>query len=210
MSPLNTTRFPESLRALEFLLGWAGGWMPIRVGDHITWHQQQVPQVGRLSLPWRVRSWDEALSTDIELGLPRRDRTALGAVHSTILWARVEGREQLQRAYQFKPYPTMVLQEGSSTRRLLIWGLEERVHVLDAQQLNKRIAYRLRAVQKHGDPDRLWVAAPGTCLRHGRSRPTPVVVSRLTTDTYTAAAVAGRLKDPPESTWWQEHTAGRR
>ncbi len=96
----------------------------------------------------------------------------------------------------------MALQEGSSSRRLLLWALEESVDFFSIEEANRRIAYHLRAVQKHGDPDALRVPAPGTFLRVGRSRPVPVVVSRLEPDFYTVAGVAGRLKEPPPKDAW--------
>jgi hypothetical protein len=56
-------------------------------------------------------------------------------------------------------------------------------------------------VQARGEPDGLWLPAPGTCLRDGRARPVPVRVSRMTLDTWWPEDVAGALRDPPEQQW---------
>jgi hypothetical protein len=95
----------------------------------------------------------------------------------------------------------MILQEGTSTRRWLLWALEEPVSWFEAVKLNKRLAYKFGGVQKWSDPDLLWLPAPGTCLRAGRARPLPIRVSRVTTATFVRGDVAGGLKDPPEQVW---------
>lgn len=191
--------------ALAFMLGWSRpAWMPVyqdREGRSIVnWHHVGVPGAGPL-LGRHVRTLDELYSYEIAYGLPRRERGA-GAARGTVLWARVEGKDQLKRARTFRPLPTCVLQEGSSTRRLLIWALWEPADFFAIQEANRRIAYHLRAVQKHGEPDALRVPAPGTFMRMGRSRPAPVVVTRLEPDFFTAAGVAGRLREPPPKDAW--------
>jgi hypothetical protein len=85
----------------------------------------------------------------------------------------------------------------------VFWPLEAVHSWQQVRDANRRIAYRLRAVQKHGDPDELVFCAPGTCMRAGRSRPVPVRVARLSVETFTLAAVVGRLKDPPDVRWWE-------
>lgn len=195
MSPHAAT-FTEALQALDLLMGWHDPWMPMefrREGRTARyWHRCGN---GR-TLAETVQRADELYSDEIILRLPEHAR-GKGPLGATVLWCRVEGKDQLERARRFRPLPTLVLQEGASSRRLLMWGLRSWVDYFEAEQLNKRIAYRLRAVQRHGVPENLEVPAPGTCLRLGRTRPVPVVVGRLTTDVYMPAAVAGKLKDPP-------------
>jgi hypothetical protein len=199
MSPHHAT-FQEALRALDLLMGWRvpwASWMPVegrREGrTALWWHKTGDGRV----LAESVQRCDELYSDEIVLRLPEPVRFNGGPVGASILWCRIEGTDQLKRARAFRPLPTMVIQEGSSSRRLLIWALREWADYFLVEQMNKRIAYRLRAVQKWGRPERLEVPCPGTCLRVGRSRPIPVVVGRLTTDVYTAKAVAGRLREPP-------------
>lgn len=193
----------EALIALDYFMGFAGGWMP--VDQHVTgrtlhnWHHTGTAESGRL-LAETVRRCDERWSHEISFGIPQRYRAA-GVTRGTVLWARVEGGEQVKLAHRFRPYPSVVLQDGSSSRRLLLWPLEHTIDWFELRQFNRRLAYRFKAVQKHADPDALRVPAPGTFLRVGRSRPAPVVVTRLSTASFTAEEVVGRLKDPPEVTW---------
>jgi hypothetical protein len=66
----------------------------------------------------------------------------------------------------------MILQEGSSTRRWLLWALEEPVTYFEAVKLNKRLAYRFGGVQKWAT--RIWLVAAGAgdvlAGRAGRGR----------------------------------------
>lgn len=196
MSP-HAARMAEALIALDLLIGWRDPWVPMefrREGRTAAfWHRAGAPH----TLVNLVRESDELYSDEIVLRLPEPRRFNGGPVGATILWARIEGTDQLDRARRFRPLPTMVLQEGASSRRLLIWALSRWLDYFQTEQANKRIAYRLRATQKWGVPEKLEIPAPGTCLRAGRSRPVPVVVGRLEPRVYTPRQVVGRLKDPP-------------
>ena len=199
-------RFQDALSALDLLLGYRDRWIPL---DHARegregarrrryWHHAGSTR----ALIEVVRGCDELWSDEIHLGLaePRRGSGPMGA---GILWARVEGKEQLERARKFRPLPTLAVQEGSSTRRWLIWGLREWLPYFDVEQMNRRVAYALRATQKHGLPENFWLPAPGSSLSVGRDRPVPIVARRLQPHVFTAQQVAGRLKDPPEPKWME-------
>jgi hypothetical protein len=193
MSP-HAAQFSEALRALDLLMGWHGGWFPIDYdGDKRTYHRCGNPR----GLVRMVRTWDERWSEEMLLRLPWPSMSSGGPIGATVLWARVEGKDQVARAQRFRPLPTMVIREGASSRRLLLWALDEWRDYFDVEKANKRIAYRLRSKQCDGLPERLRVPAPGTCLRVGRTRPVPVVVARLEPVRFSINAVAGRLKDPP-------------
>lgn len=199
-------RYQDALCALDLLLGWRDPWIPLsrayagRGGAvrRPCWHHAGSPR----ALVELVRLSDELQSAEVHIGCaePRRGGGPMGA---PVLWVRVEGPEQLKRARRFRPLPTMAVQEGSSTRRWLLWGLREWLPYFDVEQMNKRIAYRLGAVQKHGSPERLWLPAPGSVLSVDRGRPVPVVCRRLVPAVFTARQVAGRLKDPPAPTWME-------
>lgn len=199
---LHAAPFDEALEALQFFTGWAGGWTPIerRRADRtrLYWRNARAP-----GLPALIRDLDDRYGDEIAFGLPQTQRWNGGVTHATILWARIEGSVQLRWARNFRPLPTIVLQEGASSRRLLIWALEEAVRYFDLIATNKRIAYRLRARQCDGDPDRLWVPCPGTCLLTDGGGRKPVRTTRLTMQTFTVKQVAGRLKDPPEQKDWR-------
>lgn len=202
MTRLQAASFEDALQAFEFFTAWWGGWVPVRLGswrgrDEFMWRQGP-----HSDLPDVVRWLDEEHDDEVLLGMPQNRPGAGGVAVCSVLWCRVEGTDQLQRARRFRPLPSLVLAEGSSSRRLLMWPLERAIPHADVVERNRKIAYALRAKQKWGDPDLLWVPAPGTCLRDGRSRPVPVRVARLALDFFAADAVTGRLKEPPPRDAW--------
>ena len=201
MSPHDAT-YREAIQAFALFTNWWGGWIPVRLG---TWTEREVMwrHGPHSDLPELVSHLDARHDDEILLGLPQAKPFNGGVGVVSILWARVTGSDQVTRARQFKPHPSLVLQDGTGSGRLLLWALEETISWPEAVAANKRIAYRLRAVQKWADPDLLWVNAPGTFLRNGRARPAPVRVGRLSTATFTAKQVAGSLKDPPANNWWE-------
>jgi hypothetical protein len=158
-----------------------------------------------------IRSLDENADDTIELGMPRERIPGRpeedGVGRASVLWARVTGNEQLARARRFRPLPSMVLQEGTSTRRWLVWALEQPINYFDVVERNRRLAYCFGARQKDGDPDVAWLPAPGTCVRTG-ARPVPVRVTRLTTASY-LPAITDRLREPPAKDAWMAVGAGR-
>lgn len=187
-------------KALQFwdcMSRWAGGAMPLRVSTgqqvEILWHDGRPSDLSR-----RVQTLDERLSAEILLGLPRRSRESEGVAAATVLWAVIESPAQLKKAHRFRPVPTMVLAEGQSSRRTLVWALQEKADYYTVRAANRRLAYRFGAVQSRGEPDAFWLPAPGTFLRNGRKRPCHVGVTRLGFESYPVKAIVGRLKDPPE------------
>jgi hypothetical protein len=207
MSP-HAARLDDALDALDWMVGWQHRFMPVELcADRIRfWHK--CGKAGQLA---RIVRWhDERADTEIRLGVPQA-RPCAGGVHgATVLWAVVDGQDQLRRANRFRPRPSLVLKAGFSSRRWLLWALEEPVDYFALQAANRKLAYSLRAVQKHGDPDGAWFPAPGTCLREDRARPVPVVVARLTGDVFCARSVVGRLKEPPAKDAWMDTMAVRR
>lgn len=187
----------RALHALDLMLRWSGGVIPLRVstGRHVetAWHD------GTGDLARRVQALDERLSAEVLIGLPRRARDSQGVAGATVLWAVIESPAQLKKAQRFHPRPTLALAEGESSRRTLVWMLSERLDYYAIRQANRRLAYRFGAVQARGEPDEFWIPAPGTFLRVGRRRPCPVKVARLGAEpALTARQIVGRLKDPPE------------
>jgi hypothetical protein len=208
---LHVARLDEAVEAVAFVMGWAGGWAELT-----TWHEAE-PRVkpfwvdlsgpgagGKLAR--LVRDIDERWSAEIRLSLPRR-RLHFGTVSfAGCLWAMTEGTDQTQRLERFRPEPTLVLREGSSSRRTSLWLINRQLDYPRLLRANRRLAYRLRAVQKAGDPDELRVPMPGACLRKDRARPIPVVMERLDADlgSFTVREMVGKLRDPPEANWWEK------
>lgn len=200
---LHVARADVALHAIDFLLGWGGGVMPVELAADRQrfWHRCGVPGSGQ-RLARSVRWHDERADTEIRLGVPHRSASAGGVTGATVLWAVVEGSDQVGRAMRFRPLPSMVLRAGGASRRWLLWSLEEPLDYFGLVDANRKLAYHFGARQKLGDPDLAWFPAPGSCLREGRARPSPVVVSRLSHEGFTVRQLVGRLKEPPPRDAW--------
>ena len=183
----------EVLQLIVFTLGWAGGRVPVYVDGELA---TTIGHTGELvndadSLLRRAVRWDFERNAEVALGLPpAREGT-------TVLWAWVAGKDQLRRARRFSPLPSIALRVGGSSRRLLLWGLNERVDRHLAEHSNRKLAYALHARQKDADGDALRVPLPGTFLRIGRKKPAPILVTRAIFSCVSRERVVGRLKDPP-------------
>lgn len=190
----------EAIAAIAFFVAWNGGVIPVYLD------RSPVPNVflkgtaGEmgLELAERAARWDMLGSKEVAIGLPWSAPSAYGPGKVTVLWAWAETRDSVWRAAKrFPVAPSVALKMGGSCRRLLLWGLDSAEgHVL-VQSDNRRIAYRLGAPQKWAEPERLRIPLPGTFLRVGRTRPAPVLVTRLEPDCHDRRQIAGRLKDPP-------------
>lgn len=207
MSP-HAARFQDALVALVGITAWGGGWIPVdlaRPGHRIQiWIpvEDSLVRTGQRLADF-VQHRDETYSDEIRIGLPRRERGWGTASPSSVLWAATETPDQVKALQRFRPAPTLVLREGSSSRRMALWALERPLAWEWCVRANKRIAHRLRAPKKFADPDLFAVPAPGTCLHLGRARPAPVSVELLEPVAYTARAVVGRLKDAPDPQAWR-------
>jgi hypothetical protein len=159
MSPPAAT-YQDALNALLCMTTWAPGteWVDLErsnlpsVSTRILhmWIPCRGPR-DRRRIVDAVRTLDERHSPEMTMPLPRPKHAWGSVTQTTVLWARVEGTEQVQRARAFRPAPTLVLQEGSSSRRLLLWAVDRPLGWSHAVQANKRLAYALHAVQKHSD-----------------------------------------------------------
>lgn len=179
----------EHIAALLFLLGWSSSSkLPVYL-DGSKAPRTLADATDASALIQRVEAWGPG--RQVEVGLP-------SISEHPVLWAWVESRASERWAHKFKPAPSMVLKMGErSCRRLLLWALESELMVHALIDMNKRIAYRLHAPQKYAEPYQLRVPLPGSVLAVGRKRPVPILVTRLTTQSFTDRQVAGRLKAPP-------------
>ena len=153
-------------------------------------------------------------------GTVGRDKaTGQGLVHCITEWARdknvrLEGKKSADILRRFRPVPTFVIREGSSSRYTAFWALSQPLtRWKDVDRANRRLAHALKAPKKYADPGEFYFAPPGTVLRVGRSRPCPVVVARAGLETYTVGEVVGRLRDAPDPDAWREapgNTTGTR
>lgn len=203
MSP-HASQWQHALEALLFIVGWCGGEIPVHVTldgqEHGTWTRWAPGQVDRVR--WLIRELDEQHDVEVSLGMPR-PRVGFGTSHHTgCVWVVADSPERVERLSWFKPAPTVVLAYGAV--KVAVWMLERRLKYQHALAANRRIAYRIGAVQKHGDPDLFRLPVPGTCRRVGRVRPAPVGVERLEASSWTARELVGdgrpggkALRDPP-------------
>lgn len=204
MSPQAAT-FRPAIHALYGIVVHGTGYIELRChkpGEVAIGHHQRIARGGARLLAETVQRFDERFSEEIAMRLPRHQRGFGTVQRSSVLWCRIEGTREYEKALRHKPRPTMVLQEGTSSRRLLLWGLLDSVGWERCVDLNRRLAYRFGARQNRSDPDLLEIPLPGTCLRVGRSRPVPVRVARLTGDVWEADKVAGWLREPPPADAW--------
>jgi hypothetical protein len=185
---------------LAFTLGWEcpGASLPVFVDG------RRVPSFRLKCGPgmgeelWRAaHSLDLHANAQVEVGLPE-------TATAPVLWAHVTGHEQLRRATRFKPPPAMVFRFGSSSDRLLVWGLRETTSWLGLEAHNDRIAYALHASRARCAPEKLRVPVPSTFVRVGRSRPAPVLLTRMELTDYTRSQVTAALRDAPSKTAWRE------
>ncbi len=197
MSP-HTAAYAEALAALDLLMGWADRWMPVTCTGNgrsrLVWHRCGNPR----ALQVLVDGFDE-----VTLGLPQPKRFHGGPTGATVLWCVVTGSAQLEAARKFRPLPSFVVAEGATSKRLLMWPLRERAGYQEVTDANRKIAYRLRATQKHGEPECLAVPAPGSVTTGKRAKGVAVRVARLTLEDYTVRQVTGRLRTPPDVKWWE-------
>lgn len=190
----------EALTFCGFVLGWTGRQMPLTIeGGETRWTRPPwLPDIVR-------RIGGENLDVSAGLACERPDIDTL--TQTAVLWAWVEGSEQVAAAKRFRPAPSFVLRMGeTASRRLLIWTMAEPIGAADAEILNRRIAYRLRAPQKWAALEALRVPLPGTQLKVGRKRPVPVVVTRMQMDGFDAS-FADRLREPPPRDAWRQRPA---
>jgi len=195
----------EAVNFVAFALGRAGGRLPVYVdgSDAVACWLPCEPGLGE-ELWRRAHRWDLERSWQVEVGAPRsRD----GVLMSAVLWVWATSPESLARAARFRPAPAFVLRFGGSSERLCVWPLEEPVDWGRAQLLNERIAYAIHAPRTRAAPAALRIPLPGTFLRVGRSRPAPVLVTRMDLDVFAPGQVAGRLKDPPPPDAWKQRAS---
>lgn len=222
MTGHHVATFDQALHALAFILGWNGGIMEVRTwredrGDHSDFFDMASSSAGG-RLTRFVRATDERFSSEVLVGAPATKRAKGGVGTATAFWVRVEGTEQNRWLSGFRPEPTLVLREGSSSRRWALWALEHPVRWVGIDRGNRRLAHRMRAPKKWAEPERLWLPAPGCCLRRDRARPVPVVVERLEPVTFMPLDVIGdrvvdgrrhrALPDAPAADAWMQ-TNGR-
>lgn len=149
----------------------------------------------------------KAQDRDVTVSAGLRCREGFGSCDSArVLWARVEGKREAQALARFRPVPSIVLREGSTSRYVALWQLRNPLGYEWLVRANRRIAHKLFAPKKWVAPE-FEFAVPGSCLRAGRSRPVPVRVESLSDVVYTPRQVVGALKEAPDPAAWRDKVA---
>jgi hypothetical protein len=99
---LHAATFADALAYWQLSAAWWGGATPVRLG---AWGDGEVMwrRGARADLADTVRWLDERHDDDVLLGLPHDRPWAGGVSRASMLWARVEGADQLARARRFRP-----------------------------------------------------------------------------------------------------------
>jgi hypothetical protein len=149
----------EVLQALDLYCGYGGGYWEL---DSRTW-----APANQGVLPARAQAMKVK-----HLGLPGEERKRGSVKRASVLWAWVDTEPQLERARAFEPLPTIVLKEGRVC--LLLWALENPLPRYEIQEVNTRLAHRLKARRRLLEPNALRIPVPGPRVQ----------CTRLTTDSY--------------------------
>lgn len=192
----------EAAEFLAIMLGWNGGKIPVFVDGRQTPDFMVAcgPRAGE-RLWRRAEALELGRSAQVEIGLPVVNG---GVSSSTVLWCWCDSRDSSWRASRFQPAPALVLRFGASAQRLCLWGLREAVPWPSIEPHNGRLSYALRAPRTRCEAEQLRVPMPGTFLRVGRSRPVPVMVTRMEMTGYTRSQVTSQLKDAPSRDAWRQ------
>lgn len=203
-------RYNDELGLLWAMTAGARGFHVIEWRHETEGLQRHWVEVGNKRRFVELVDWlGRGMSLEIAVSaVPRPERSHGTAGLSSVLWARTEGKEQLRFLERFRPRPTLVLEEGDTTRRTAFWALSSPLNYEWTVLGNKRIAHALRAPKKHAEPEFMF-NPPGSCLRDGRARPVLIRVAERTDALYHANDVVGRtrpggaLKDPPDPDAWR-------
>jgi hypothetical protein len=89
----------EVIAYLTWAVGWAGGRVPVFIDGALEPHLHVCHNDG-VRLAELAERWDHRANAQVEIGLPP------DSGRSTVLWAWVESKDSLQRAWRrFRPSP---------------------------------------------------------------------------------------------------------
>jgi hypothetical protein len=183
---------PRDLWAL--LAGQAGASFPMWVDHGLFWTPVDAPAL----FERRLEAW--GWLGDLEVGMPRLDRSLGRPAALEVLWARAETPAARSALERFDPAPTLRI--GVGAREDAFWGLSRALDRDHAERANKRIAHALGTKKKDGDPWGFRFSPPGTVLRAG-GRPRAVGVLSWTGELHGVRAIVGGLPDPPDPDAWK-------
>lgn len=200
------SRWDQDLGLLWSITAAARGFHLVTWMDPEHGEQQHWVHVGDLDRYRTLIDWlGRGLSLEIQVSaVPRPTQEHGVAGLSSVFWVRTEGGRQLERLERFRPRPSIVLEEGDSTRRVALWALSVPMNYEWVVRGNKRLAHRLGAAKKHAEPEFMF-NPPGSCLRDGRARPVLIRTVESNPDrVFKPGEVVGRLKDAPDPDAWRK------
>lgn len=199
----------EVVRILELVLAGHCEWMMSKAFDADGREKRMWTRPGSGELVGLVERADFHLSQEVRLG-PGRPKIKRSIVdYLGCLWVRTDSKAAAARLARFRPEPSVVLREGVSSRFWALWWLDRLWNADVILRANERISYNVGAPRKGASPDELWVPAPGSCLRVGRTRPAPVAVVSAPGHLWKIQQVTKRLKDAPDRNAWRDLPAVR-
>jgi len=128
----------------------------------------------------------------------REEGTAAAVERVWCLWADLDGEASLERLYDFRPLPSIVIRTGSPGCAHAYWPLRESIPAEWARLANRRLARRLGGDLHATDAAR--VLRPAGSLNHKHNPPAPALCTRLELDVRTLAEVVRGLPDDPAPT----------
>lgn len=182
---------PESLWSA--LWGDRGQYHEVRVAGAACW----IPCVQQRALSRILRADDCMVSA-----VPRTERDPYALAPAWILWARLEAPECGERLRRLAAGPTLVIREGASSRRTVLWALSEPLRGDWITRATERLAYHLKGRRKAADASAL-IPSPFTRITIGRSKPQKVWIEYESDQIYTARQIVGGLKDAPAKDGWR-------
>lgn len=175
------------------LWGDAGRYHELHVGMARCW----VPTVQRRAFE-RLLSADDCRVSYV----PRADQSDLSWDASHVLWVRLERPACAQRLAHFRVPPTLVIREGASNRRTVLWALSKPLEGHWLVTATERLAYHLQGRRSGARPSAMF-PSPFTRLTVGRARPTRCYVEYESGSCATARQIVGGLSDAPDPHAWR-------
>jgi hypothetical protein len=183
---------PHAFWAL--LWGTDRGVHEVRVGSATCWIPCARPR------PFgRLLTQDDVMVNAVPRTAP--DAYALGP--AWVLWARLERPACATLLGRLPVGPTLVLREGSSSRRTALWALSEPLDGDWITRATERLAHHLEGRRGAADASAL-IPSPFTRITVGRVRPSQIRVEYESEEISTARQIVGRLRDAPSTDGWRQ------
>ena len=182
---------PAALWAM--LWGERGQVHEVHVGHATCW----VPCAQQRAFTRLVSSDDVHLSA-----VPRHRPDAWALAPAHVLWARLESPACASLLARLPIAPTLVVREGGSSRRTVLWALSAPLEGSWITRANERLSHACQGRRGTADASAL-ILSPFTRVTIGRARPSKAYVEYESDSYATARQIVGRLPDAPDVDGWR-------